>query len=50
MSPREFSDALCFAMGLPDAQIVGFKDITGKINFFHYYRVNYYAVLSMQIS
>ena len=30
MSPREFTDALTFAMGLPNAQIFGFKDSTGK--------------------
>ena len=31
MSPKEFTDALLFAMGLPDNQIVGFKDKTGLI-------------------
>jgi hypothetical protein len=30
MSPGEFTDALCFSLGLPDGQIVGFKDATGK--------------------
>ena len=30
MSPREFTDALVFAMGLSNAQIFGFKDSTGN--------------------
>jgi hypothetical protein len=33
MSPLEFADALCFSMGLPDGQIVGFKDATGELQF-----------------
>lgn len=31
MSAFEFTDALSFAMGLPDTHIVGFKDRTGLI-------------------
>ena len=31
MSPGEFTDALSYAMGLFDVQIVGFKDATGLI-------------------
>jgi hypothetical protein len=30
MNTQEFLDALSFALNLPDGQIVGFKDITGK--------------------
>lgn len=29
MSPKEFNEALSFAIGLPEAMIVGFKDSTG---------------------
>lgn len=30
MNTEEFLDALLFSLNLPDGQIVGFKDITGK--------------------
>ena len=42
MSPKEFTDALCFSMGLPDGQIVGFKDATGK--YYNYHLLHMYVI------